>query len=617
MDEQLTKLQKLGITEYTEGELIHDFDMAVAYKEEQARIFKLLDAADHSDIWKVYSKKIPDFQQNPVYNPITIIKEATKASIMPTAYVADFRPMTLDAKPVTEVLNKYLKMKWETSSMDTINSTAADYTYLHGTAGVLFGWRDDIIDGEDASLISKIFRRSEIQAKAIHPSNLFPDPGAANIDEAQYIYIAERKTKQFLKSIPRFATALKEIEETSNATAYVPQNYILDEAKNNAIDVVTFITVYKRVLEDVLDPITGEVIGVKPRIDVVYMAGTRVIDATKGIQPAVIPFVTLYDEVVPNNFWGISKCYKVLSMVLTLNKLDSIDATAIVKHQNPIQFVNGNAGLNLAEFQRKRDNPDRAFVVNGDPNAVFAEQKRPDPIKNMEVLRQYLISGIREVSGVDSIYQGSNFGSIQTTGGVDQAIQRATLRDNVRVRNINDFIKKEIEMILQFYIIHGAKEKFFAPTGQRGVDMNTPQLEFDPTMLIGREDIEIVISESTPRTSQSYEDAALKLMELNMKYAPSEKGYPDIITPEEVIGWLNIPFSQKQVLLERMNLQYQNLKMEEYMAVLTGVGTLVEGGMDPEMALQEVITQMQQSQVGQLPATRPNAGMGGSSNTPV
>ena len=97
----------------------------------------------------------------------------------------------------------------------------------------------------------------------------------------------------------------------------------------------------------------------------------------------------------------------------------------------------------------------------------------------------------------------------------------------------------------------------------------------------------------------------MKLMELQMKYVPAEHGYPDFITPEELIQWLNIPKPQQRLLIDRMNKQMQNMKLEEYTAVLTAVGTLTQGGMPVEQALMEVVNQMQQA-VGQLPATNPN-----------
>ena len=64
-------LDYYGITEYTADDIIREFQEAMTYKTEQARIFKILDAADHSDIWKVYNKKIPNYVQTPTTNPIT------------------------------------------------------------------------------------------------------------------------------------------------------------------------------------------------------------------------------------------------------------------------------------------------------------------------------------------------------------------------------------------------------------------------------------------------------------------------------------------------------------------------------------------------------------------
>lgn len=600
-------LDAYGITEYTADELVSDFETAMSFKQEQERIFKILDAADHSDIWKTFTRKIPPFVQTPVHNPITIIREATKASVMPTAYAGDFRPLTLNAKQLAEAANKFFQMKWNSAGMDEVNSDAADYAFLHGTSGVLFGWNENIIDASDLTNSFGALQRSPMQAKAWHPSNVFPDPTANDVNEMRYLFFAERKSKAFLKSIPRFARMLATIESANDSFGNVNPNHILDKAKQSDREVVTFLTCYKAVLRFNNDPTLGNV-GFRPSVDIIYMAGRSILDVSKDIQPACIPFVPLYDERIPNNFWGISRCYKVLSLVLTLNQLDSIEATSYLKNQNPTEFVNSLAGLNLAEYQAKRDNPDAAFDVNCDPTQVQAYAKRPELPQTLDEYRQYLISMIAEISGVDSAYLGRSYGSIQTTGGVQQAIDRATMRDSSRIKAIDRFIRQEITMLVRFHIAHGKAESFFPS----GVDARRTQdgkeISFDPASLVGRADIELNVSSVAPRTNASYEDAANKLMEMQLKYHPSEKGYPDLITPEELIDWMNIPTSQKNVLIERMRNQMGIMKTEEYTAVLTAVGTLTQGGMSPEQAIQEVVTQMSQSGLGQLPAANPNPG---------
>lgn len=600
-------LDKYGITEYTVSDIIADFETAMAYKSEQEKVFKILDAADHSDIWKVYNRRIPHYVQTPVNNPITIIKEATKASIMPTAYAGDFRPLTVDVRQLAETANRYFQMKWNASNMDEINGEAADYAYLHGTSGVLFGWNNNIIDFSDITAQFNMGLRSQIQAKAYHPTNVFPDPGAAVVEEMRYIFFAERKSKDFLRSIPRFQASLANIENVNDSYGNLDPNYILDKAKQSGKDIVTFLTCYKRVLRLKPNPLTG-IVSLVPSVDIIYMAGRDILDVSKDIQPACIPFVPLYDEKVPNNFWGISKCYKVLSLVLTLNQLDSTEATAYFKNQNPSEFINALSGINVAEYQRKKENPEAAFTVNCDPKLVQAFATRPDLPKNLDSFRQYIITMIQEISGVDSAYLGRSYGSIQTTGGVAQAIDRATMRDNTRIKAIDKFIRRELELMVQFYIAHGNKEAFFAQDVDLRRQVGGQELEFDPMSLVGRHDIEIVVSNSAPRSNASYEEAAQKLFELQMKYNPAEKGYPDLITPEELIGWLNIPKAQQNVLIDRMKAQMENMKVEEYTAVLTAVGTLTQGGMPVEMAVQEVAKMIEMSAMGQLPATNVNPG---------
>lgn len=605
--EQITSqdiLDHYGITEYSVGDIIKDFEDAVAYKQEQARIFKILDAADHSDIWKVFNRPIPSFQQTPNNNLITVIKEATKSSIMPTSYAGEFKPMSMEAKELATTANKFFQTKWNAANMDSINDDAGEYAFLHGTSGVLFGWNNNIIDSADTNNYFKFNKAISFQAKAYHPSNIFPDPTATNVDEMRYLFFAERKSKSFLKTIPRFTNAIYNIENSNDSLGQVTDSYRLDNSKNSSLDVVTFITCYKRVLRTSVDPITG-MQTITPSIDIIYMAGRNILDVSKDIKPNIIPFVPLYDENIPNNFWGISKCYKVLSLVLTLNQIDSIEATGYFKNQNPAEFINALAGLNIPEYQRKRNNPDTAFAVNCDPRIVQAYAQRPDIPKNIDTFRQYLIQSIQQVSGVDSVYLGRSFGSIQTTGGVDSAIERATMRDTNRIKKIDTFIKREIEIMVQFYIVHGQTENFYVENKQ---DNQVPgeQLTFDPASLVNRDDIFINVSNCAPRSNASYEEAAMKIMELQMKYIPAEHGYPDFITPEEFISWLNIPKDQQTVLIERMKNQMTNMKMEEYMAVLTAVGTLTQGGMPVEQALQEVAAQMENTVLGQIPATNPN-----------
>jgi hypothetical protein len=597
-------LDRYGIVEYTVSDIISDFDHARAFKQEQARVFKVLDAADHSDIWKTYNRKIPPFVQTPVNNPITIIKEATRASIMPIAYSGDFRPLSMSSRELATVANKYFQMKWNAAEMDDVNGEAADYAYLHGTSGVLFGWQDDIVDPADVT--RQMSHRSELQAKAWHPANIFPDPGAATVDEMRYMFFAERKSKAYLKTIPRFAEALLSIENSNDAFGNADPNYILDKGKQSGSDIVTFLVCYKRVLRSQQDPLSGA-LTTKPAVDIIYMAGHDILDVTPNIQPAVIPFIPLYDEKVPNNFWGISKCYKVLSMVLTLNQLDSTEATAYFKNQNPAEFVNALAGLNIADYQNKRDNPDVAFTVNCDPRIVSAFAERPDLPKNLDSFRQYLITMIQKVSGVDSAYLGESYGSIQTTGGITQALDRATMRDAVRIKGVTRFIKKELELMTQFYIIHGQKENFYPQEDSARQQQQAAEMEFDPMALVGRTDIEIAVSNSSPRSVESFEEAANKLFELQMKYQPATHGYPDLITPEEMISWMNIPKSAQNVIMDRMKAQMENMKVEEYTAVITALGTLTQGGMTPEQAIEEIAKMVEQS-IGQLPAANLNQG---------
>lgn len=595
-------LQSKGVTEYTVSDIIKDFEDAYAYKTEQARIFKILDAADHSDVWKTFNRRIPAYMQTPTHNPITIIKEATKASIMPTSFQGEFRAKTIQARELAKVCTKYFNMKWDATDMDSINSDVADYAFLLGTGIVLFGWNKNIIDIGDVTNYFNPAKHAEMQAKAWHPSNVFPDPSANDIEEMSYLFFVERKSKKFLKRISRFRQAIENIENANDVYGNVANVVRNDQSKQTMSDTVTFITCYRRVDRTFIDPTTG-IKTVSPKVDIIYLAGRNVLDVEPNIEPNMIPAVPLYDERIPNEFWGIGKPQKVLSLVLTLNQLDSIEATSYFQNQNPAEFINALSGLNVSDYQRRKNGPNSAFTVNCDPKVVQEFAKRPDLPKTLDGFRSYLLEEIANISGVDAAYLGRSYGSIQTTGGVEQAVDRATMRDNNRIKAIDKFIRKEIEIMCQFYMIHGQAEDFLPPSAVSGRDQASQALHFDPQQLIARDDIEISVSNAAPRSNQSYEDSALQLLELQMKYDPQAHGYPDFITPEELIACLNIPKTLQNTITERMSEQLQNLKIEEYTGVIMAFGQLVDGGMDPEMALQLIANQIEQSSVGQLPAT--------------
>ena len=234
-------LDKYGIVEYNVDDIIRDFEDAYSYKTEQARIFKILDAADHSDIWKVFNRKIPRHVQTPTTNPITIIKEATKASIMPTSFQGEFKPLSLEARELAYVCNKYFAMKWEAADLDRHNNDAAEYAFLHGTSGVLFGWNNNIVDYADVSNYFNPAKKTQLQVKAYHPSNIFPDPSAETVEEMSYLFFAERKSKKFLKTISRFKDVMYAIDEVNDAYGNLNPNVRVDASKQSMPETVTLL----------------------------------------------------------------------------------------------------------------------------------------------------------------------------------------------------------------------------------------------------------------------------------------------------------------------------------------------------------------------------------------
>lgn len=269
--------------------------------------------------------------------------------------------------------------------------------------------------------------------------------------------------------------------------------------------------------------------------------------------------------------------------------MNSIYATYAYKAQRPPRFVNVQSGINLRQFAKYGNDADKTFPVNGDASqAVHYGQFPPLPPELLQIKNNIGVD-IMTASGIDAMYAGKDTGSVQTTGGMDTLTGNTTMRDNAKIALYEQYTRRLTELVVNNLIQFGDKRQY---TVKDPVTQQVKTVEFDFPAI--DDDIrfryDIDIQTYLPRSKARLSAAANMLLEKQAQYKPD----PEIITVEEWLLMQDIPF--RDLIFKRMGIQRNTRITEQVAKTLEMFADLVDGGMDPGEAVDNIAAQLQAEQ---------------------
>lgn len=564
---------------------------------------RLLDGADRGKLWEVVKAKFPKYQLTPDSNWINYIKENLVASIYTTGRYAEIMPKSEDDIEFCVEFNSALETIWDNIRADYYQYLAGERAALLNLGITMVGWRKNIIGGT-----KNYWYQGDIVFKNIDPMKFRRDPSADEFDNAEYCYYYDNYSLAAIKSKDIYKARLKEIEKTLGklnesgvlADAY-PAVTERQKSNNNTSDYHKLTYFYIRYNTDTKSDKEGYKICEVHLLDDQYVLYVK-----EDLKPKMFPFALLYCNNPAGDIVGASEPAKQFQSNLTYNMLNSIYATHAYKAQRPPRFVNAGSGINLRQFAKYGNDADKTFIVNGDAtNAVHYGQFPQLPPELLQV-KQDLGRDIRDCSGIDEMYAGKNTGSIQTTGGVE-ALQAATsARDNQKILQYEEYCKRLTELVVNNIIQFGDKRVY---TVKDPITQQVKQIEFDFPEV--DDDIRfrysLDIQTYLPRNKARLSATANMLLEKQAQYKPD----PEIITTEEWLLMQDIPF--KDMIFKRMGIQRNTRITEQVAQTLEMFADLVEGGMDPNVAVDQVANalqaQQQQTTLGNTASTGDIAGL--------
>ena len=546
------------------------------YTRDQKRM-RMLEQVDSSDLWKAIGAKFPAHQILPDTNFVSYVKSNIVASLYTVMKSASILPTTEEDKQLCMTLNIALERLWSLGNFGYLQFQAGSNAALFNVGYTQVGWDESLTAGTgDATY------KGNVTLKNISPMKFMRDPFSTSLETAGYCCTYDKFHKSVFEENPKYRPRFKEymMKMKQNDQALpIPQLPGSDRTPDK--NYYTLITYWVKEHGKMYE---------------VHVINNDTILYWKEIKPAIFPIADLYCEDPGEKLVGISPCAKIFANNSAYNIMQSLALTAEFRNQRPPKFVSNQAGLNIRAFAKYGDDPDKTFIVNGDASKAVHYHEYPQISNAMPNNLANLSQGIQMITGVDQRYTGRDTGSIITTGGTEEMLNRVTMIDTPKIMNYENYTKKLTKLVLLNLLEYAPKRKYLrkkpgTANTYESIEVDFPKIPTDTLF-----DYEIVISSELPKNKQKIAEAANYLMEKQMQYNQAQQGI-QLITEEEWLQMQDLPF--KEQMLERMGLQRLDNAVQDVSQVLFQYADLVNQGLDPENAMMATAQTLDQTRRGQ------------------
>jgi hypothetical protein len=594
-------------------------------KQSYISVWKELDEFYRGDQYK--SQNIPPWVPKPVTNFIHMVITIKRAALATENPMAMLRPLSQEDADSISQLQRIYEWVWKRIKARKSVRDAIETSKLLGTGIVQVYWDEmtGVLGGTNAKY------EGEIRTREIDVMNFFVDPNAYRLEEAAWCHVTEKKNRKWVEQ--EFGIPLKEERtDESNYGEEYKRDYYRDSTKDS--NMIDFHSHYERywntekvtkmipkldtegneVGQEQMD--TGEEIG-GWNYKVTYVAGNKKLKVIDPLEPNMYPFSILYDFPQRQEFWGKGTGSLIIDNQKLINKVEGIIAMIGTLLQNPQKVISKRSGINPVEAMKYSFAPGHTWVTNDDPSRSIYWQPVPQIPPALINLAEMAKQNIREVVGLNEAYMGQAIGSLQTSGGVNSLIDRATMRDRDQMYDIELFVEQLTRIIIAFVTTKYTEERFVRFVEDPSKPDETMKfLEFIGTNYNNIEyDLEIDVSAVAPITQARKEANYRELLQIQGQY-----GFmPAVVTPQEFVKGTNMVDADK--IIARMNKEEMQNKMNTLAQVAQMMEEAIRGGLPTTDVLGMAQAQLQAMESGKAPsgpnAPQPNMPHGIGSAAPI
>lgn len=569
--------------------LKQNYEYCKRYYGREHRRMRLLDATDKGDLWKACQAKFPPYQLLPDTNFVSYVHYNILASIYTVAKSAQLVPTSDEDVEFCERLNVAIEHDWDKNNVGYYQFLAGERASLLNLGITQAYWDES---------------KKNIAYKNVDPIHYMRDPNAEDLDSAGYVMVYQSYDRNWFLNNPRYKKAFRSLikdkveASTENVPDYKDKIAVGDSGKE-----------YNLFIHWVRNEEGG--------INEYHTIDNEVLLLRRdNIKPNMYPFAELYCNLPGSSLVGSSEPAKIFANNLVYNLMDSMAYTSVYKNQRPPKFVSTQSGLNIAAFVKHGNEADRTFVVNGDASRAVHYHQFPEVNASLPAMQQNMGFNIKAMSGVDDRYTGRDTGSIITTGGTEEMLNRVTLIDTPKIMNYERYTKKLTELTIKLMAEFSPDRTYVVKDDDRStmtkVVYKTITIEADEMDPEAVFEYVVQISSELPKNKQRVQAWANNMMEKQMQYQ-SQGVQVDVITPEEWIRCQDVPY--KEQILKRMGIQSNLNAYIEAQNVIGEYAAMLDRGDLPEDALAVAADGLQAMRMGeqtpfqqQLDQTQPMGG---------
>ena len=582
---------------YEEGKLLQmlkdNYDYAKRYYNREHRKMRLLDSTDKGDLWKAIRAKFPPYQLLPDTNFVSYVKSNILASLYTVSKSAQLVPTCEEDVAFCERMNVAIEHDWDKNNVAYYMYQAGDRAALLNVGYTQVFWNED---------------KHQVGYKNVDPIHFMRDPNAECLQTGGYCMVYRIYDKSWFLKNKTYKDVFKEkiIDRNIMPSTEMPPDY------NGRPDVSDSSRHYVLFIHWVRNENGG--------IDEIHTIDNEVLLLFRhDIKPDMFPFAELYCNLPGSSLIGSSEPAKIFANNLVFNLMDSIAYTSEYKNQRPPKFVSTQSGLNLAAFTKHGNEADRTFIVNGDASRAVHYHEFPQVSPQLAAMQQSMNFNIKSMSGVDDKYTGRDTGSIITTGGTEEMLNRVTLIDTPKVLNYENYTRMLTELTVRTMAEYSPDRTYVIVDDEK----STPEKTYFKKVIIEADEMDpdavfeyaIQISSELPKNKQRIQAWANNMMEKQMQY--QQAGIQiDCITPQEWLRCQDVPY--KEQMLKRMGVQAGLNAWIEAQNVVAEYAAMLERGDLPEDAMsmaadglqamrQGEMTPFQQQEQAQAPLEVPGA----------
>lgn len=542
--------------------IIKMFNEYRAYKQPILKEWRLIRSLYRGDFWTTFKKNLKDYTLTPDWNYFEYCVQAYLNSIYSGAFIGTLTPRRQQDQDAVTALNAFVSYNWNKWGMKNKFLHVGENGELYNLGAVRVDWRD----GEKT-----------VKMQALSPDELYFDPSVDNYKEGNAVFIERSINIEKLKNDDRFKNKVNEyIKKVGRIVDKTATDRIadLENHTTSSNKTVSFIECFIRNDEGTIDQI--------------YILDEKEIIFQETLSLKTFPIAVYTPQRPDGNPYGRSKLTKILNSVITLNMIDSMEATQPYRLLNRVRFVNVDGRINMRSFAKYGNTPGASFEVKGDPSNLIKYIDVPT-IPDMTNLKNRLENSIFQVTGVDPYYKGRMTNSIQTTGATQAFQARVTmLTDNSRITLLEEFCEDLTRLVLEYYKQFSNDHTYNVPKlsamGTNKV-VDSYDISFNNDI-----DYDYMINASIllPMNQANLFESAKALYEMQGQY-----GFKvSVITEEDLIRYSDFP--QKDLILQRISSDKQNNTAQDLIADLTNFSTiftkLISQGISEEQAAEQAIS---------------------------